>query len=279
MLNGGSKGNRHTPLTPWLIAAIAVCLSSGSCGKPPQEEAAEERTDSVQTHRVSEVTDSVHGEVPTPKTVDGHPEYPTHKHIVWPDYPQEIKDAGIEGMVFVRALVDTDGMVKKTELVRSLHSVLDTSALEAVSHWEFIPLMMRQRPIKTYTAVGVRFRKDDLPLPDYPEIAVDAGIQGTVIARLLIASDGGVAESQIIESAHPALDRVVTEAATHWKFWPPGESNGDTVMTVMVPVRFTLSGGVRGGPKETWNVRPEGRVELVWPKGYLASRRRPGAAR
>jgi protein TonB len=279
MPNGGSKGNRYTPLTFWSIVAIAVCLSSGSCGKSAQEEAGKKQTDSLQTHKVSEVTDSVHHKVPTPKSL-GWPDYPSPRSIVWPDYPQEIRGAGIEGMVFVRALVDTDGIVKKTELVRSLHPVLDTSALEAVSLWEFIPATQRgTRPVKIYTSVGVRFRKDDLPLPEYPEIAVEGGVQGTVIVKLLIDQKGSVSKSQVVKPAHPALDRAVTNASIQWQFWPPRHGEEPYEMTVMVPVRFTLSGGVRGGPEETWRVRPEGRVELVWPKGYLASRRSPGAGR
>lgn len=48
-------------------------------------------------------------------------------------YPQEAKDAGIQGRVTVQFVVDADGSVSSVEVIRSLNPVLDAEAVRVVS--------------------------------------------------------------------------------------------------------------------------------------------------
>lgn len=77
--------------------------------------------------------------------------------------------------------------------------------------------------------------------PVYPELAREARVEGTVLARLLVGGDGRVLDVRI-EPGHsiPLLDAAAEEAARRWVF-TPALANGRAVMVwVAVPFRFRL---------------------------------------
>lgn len=80
--------------------------------------------------------------------------------------------------------------------------------------------------------------------PEYPDSAKRAGIQGTVVVRVLVRRDGRVGDFRVIESV-PGLDEVAVRAVVRWRF-RPARSNGVPVpVWAAVPVRFSLE---RSGP-------------------------------
>ena len=71
-----------------------------------------------------------------PVRVGGNIKVPTKTLNVAPVYPQEAKDAQVQGVVIIEATIDTAGAVRTTRVLRSI-PMLDQAAIDAVSQWQF----------------------------------------------------------------------------------------------------------------------------------------------
>jgi periplasmic protein TonB len=78
--------------------------------------------------------------------------------------------------------------------------------------------------------------------PNYPPLARQARIQGTVVLHAVISKDGSIENLQLV-SGHPMLAPAALEAVKQWKY-KPYLLNGEPVeVDTEVMVNFTLSGG------------------------------------
>jgi len=78
--------------------------------------------------------------------------------------------------------------------------------------------------------------------PNYPPLARQARIQGTVILQAEISKDGSIQNLQLI-SGHPMLAPAAIEAVKQWKY-RPYLLNGEPVeVETQIQVNFTLNGG------------------------------------
>lgn len=78
--------------------------------------------------------------------------------------------------------------------------------------------------------------------PNYPPLARQARIQGTVVLQAEISKDGSIQNLRLI-SGHPMLAPAAIEAVKQWKY-KPYLLNGEPVeVETTVQVNFTLSGG------------------------------------
>lgn len=77
-------------------------------------------------------------------------------HREAPVYPTEAREAGIDGLVVVKALVLKDGGVAETWIEKSRPG-LDEAAARAVRQYRFKPAMARGEPVAIWIAVPVRF--------------------------------------------------------------------------------------------------------------------------
>jgi len=64
---------------------------------------------------------------------------PTPRATIPPQYPFEMRRAGIEGEVIVEFIVDTNGDVRNPFIVRSTQREFESAAIQAVSKWKFRP--------------------------------------------------------------------------------------------------------------------------------------------
>jgi len=75
--------------------------------------------------------------------------------------------------------------------------------------------------------------------PVYPEFAYKAGIEGMVIIRVVVDTEGNVAQANIMKSA-PGLDQAALKAVKKWKF-SPGVNGGKKVkVEMLLPVKFKI---------------------------------------
>jgi len=73
-------------------------------------------------------------------------------------YPEIARKAGVEGTVFVKILVNEDGDVVETEIVKSLgDNGCDEAALEALKSVKWKPATQRDKPVKVWVTIPVRF--------------------------------------------------------------------------------------------------------------------------
>jgi TonB family protein len=77
-----------------------------------------------------------------------------------PPYPEWAREAGIEGRVFLRALVGTDGHPKRVVVVSGPKGLTD-GAEKAVWRWRFHPGLSNRSPVEVWVEIPVVFRLSD----------------------------------------------------------------------------------------------------------------------
>jgi protein TonB len=75
--------------------------------------------------------------------------------------------------------------------------------------------------------------------PDYPDIARQSGMEGTVMVKALVGKDGKIRDVVVVKSI-PVLDDAAVRAVRQWVFKPALSNNKPVAVWVAVPVRFTL---------------------------------------
>ncbi len=76
-----------------------------------------------------------------------------------PTYPEAAIGAGIQGAVWVGAIVDTDGRVREVKLLRSVDQIsgVDEEALETAKKWRFRPVMKNGVPVRALVTIEISF--------------------------------------------------------------------------------------------------------------------------
>ncbi len=76
--------------------------------------------------------------------------------------------------------------------------------------------------------------------PEYPELARKAGIEGTVIVRILIDKNGRVRDAIVARSVGAGLDEAAVEAIKRTVYTPAIQNNRPVAVWVAQPVFFRL---------------------------------------
>ena len=76
--------------------------------------------------------------------------------------------------------------------------------------------------------------------PDYPPMARQARVQGTVVMKAVINQTGDV-ESVELLSGHPMLVQAALDAVKQWKYRPYLLNGNAVAVETQVTVNFTLS--------------------------------------
>jgi len=74
-------------------------------------------------------------------------------------YPEVARAAGVQGRVWILALVDADGRVLRAQVTQGI-PVLDAAALRCVRDWTFRPVSWRGAPCRFWAVVPVTFTSD-----------------------------------------------------------------------------------------------------------------------
>lgn len=80
---------------------------------------------------------------------------------VIPKYPDMAIRAGLEGTVWVKILVDKDGLPKKAVVIKSTAELFNDPAVEAAMGFVFTPAVMNQGPVKVWVSIPFRFALKD----------------------------------------------------------------------------------------------------------------------
>jgi TonB family protein len=74
-----------------------------------------------------------------------------------PRYPDNLRTAGIGGVVTMAAVIGVDGNIQEVRAVTSPHPDLESAAIEAVRQWQFTPTLLNCVPIEVPMKVTTRF--------------------------------------------------------------------------------------------------------------------------
>ena len=86
------------------------------------------------------------------------PETAPHAKVrVLPDYPVLAQKARIEGKVFARVLVNTEGKVERVGQIKG-HVVFHKAVAEVADQWQFEPAKQGELPVKAWVNVPFSFK-------------------------------------------------------------------------------------------------------------------------
>lgn len=84
-------------------------------------------------------------------------EPPVPVRTVAPSYPEQLKDAGVSGLVVVRVVVDDHGNVTNPVVEKSTNQAFNQAAIDAVAKWRFKPATQSGKPVSAKVAVPIKF--------------------------------------------------------------------------------------------------------------------------
>lgn len=95
---------------------------------------------------------------PAPKRirVSGPVEASKCTHCPSPMYPALARQAHVQGVVQLDAIIGTNGKVKSVQLV-SGHPLLSGAAMQTVRGWQYQPTVVDGAPVEVETTVSVNF--------------------------------------------------------------------------------------------------------------------------
>ena len=78
-------------------------------------------------------------------------------HRVEPVYPPEAKRKGVQGIVVLQVLVNEEGQVEETRIIRG-SALLQQAAVDAVLQWHYRPTFLEGSLVSVIATVVVPFR-------------------------------------------------------------------------------------------------------------------------
>ena len=78
------------------------------------------------------------------------------------------------------------------------------------------------------------------PVPDYPEIPLRAGIEGTVWLRIWVTKEGKTKKAEVIKTDSELFNQAAIDAAMKWVFTPAVMNSGPVAVWVTIPFKFKL---------------------------------------
>ena len=148
-LNGSNVQRRFTLQIGSLQEAITVTFAPGASGPEP---AAAPVVKEVSAPKLSEcIATAVGGNIWAPRKI----------RDVNPQYPEQLRDTGTEGIVVMDATIGVDGYVNDVQVVGSPQADLANAAVTAVRDWRFTQTLLNCTPVEVQMRVTTTFK----PMP------------------------------------------------------------------------------------------------------------------
>ena len=212
--------------------------------------------------------------------VDHIPEYPggddarlnfLREHVT---YPQEAKDKGIQGTVFVNFIVEKDGSISNVKIAKSLDKSCDEECIRVTKlmpKWK--PGKQKGKIVRVSYNMPIKFtlapkedkeekeeevfvivdQNPEYPGGDearlnflrehlkYPQEAKNKGIQGMVYVNFIVEKDGSISNVKIAKSLDKSCDEECIRVIKLMPKWIPGKQKGKAVrVTYNMPIKFTI---------------------------------------
>ncbi|HTG32597.1 MAG TPA: energy transducer TonB [Thermoanaerobaculia bacterium] len=75
-----------------------------------------------------------------------------------PEYTPEAREKQVMGTVILEAVIDREGCVRTTRVLKGLPYGLDKSSIAAVKNWTFNPATLNGEPVKVYYVLTVNYQ-------------------------------------------------------------------------------------------------------------------------
>ena len=78
-----------------------------------------------------------------------------------PVYPEEAMKNGLQGTVYVKILVDTEGRVKDAVIAKSDGEIFNQASIDAAKQFQFTPAMKEGKPVSVWVVVPFKYKLAD----------------------------------------------------------------------------------------------------------------------
>jgi TonB family protein len=82
---------------------------------------------------------------------------PVKIHEVRPNYTEEARQARIQGVVILQAVIDTEGKAVNIKILKGLPMGLNETAIAAVEQWLYKPATLEGEPVPVYYNITISF--------------------------------------------------------------------------------------------------------------------------
>ncbi len=77
------------------------------------------------------------------------------------EYPRAARLRRVEGSVVLSVVIDRDGWVTQSKVIRSVSERVDQAALDAVEAWRYQPATLNGFPVAVYRNIELSFHLED----------------------------------------------------------------------------------------------------------------------
>ena len=84
-------------------------------------------------------------------------EPPVPVRTVAPDYPRDLREQKVSGVVMVKCTIDEQGNVSETSVSKSSNETFDKFAVDALKKWKFKPGRQDGEPVAMTVTIPVKF--------------------------------------------------------------------------------------------------------------------------
>lgn len=207
-------------------------------------------------------------------------DYPTFQNQKWTSfrgwvtdnvkYPSEATAQKIEGWITINFTVELDGTISNPKVMGNFNPVLSNEVIRAIKSapkWDPPKNPAVDMPFASSVNVGFKLPDqivkeepfvvvEEMPMyqggegellkfiaenTKYPEAAKAEKIQGKVIIRFIVNTEGDTEGISVLKGVHPLLDAEAARVVSMISGFKPGMQGGKAVpVWNMVPINFTL---------------------------------------
>jgi TonB family protein len=172
-------------------------------------------------------------------------------------YTDDARTHAIEGTVTIQAVIDENGRITSSRILKGLGFGLDQVALESVQDWKISPATRNDLPVSVVAQIDVEFNLRSAnalrmgagmtpPVvqskvePQYTPEAARAGVGGAVVLQAVVKSDGTIDILRVVRGLPFGLTDSAINAIKQWRF-QPGQQNGQNAdIALNVEVNFNI---------------------------------------
>ncbi len=196
-------------------------------------------------------------------------------------YPENAKNQGVEGRVFINFIIEKDGSVDSAKVLRGIGGGCDEEALRVVSEMpDWTPGYQHGEAVRVSYNLPVKFSLDKSEhklthtyviddtdsvytlvdvMPEfpggvnalmsylsehitYPEQAKKEGVHGRVFISFVIEKTGKVNNVNVLRGIGEACDEEAVRVISDMPAWKPGLQDGEPVrVSYNIPIKFALN--------------------------------------
>jgi len=210
---------------------------------------------------------------------EGSAELPQAKATAFAVHPYDDAVNGVAGAAEVRFLINEDGKVIQSQVLRSTSPEYGLALAAALEAWRFDPVLkdgapsqaiMRQLLVfqtgrrdsvldEATAALAERIKKNKFrpadireleserepyyaPEPEYPSALRERGVAGSAKIEVVVDKKGRAVLPRIVEASEPEFGWAAATAAQRWRFEPPKVKGKPVEVRFVIPFVFTAPG-------------------------------------